>query len=480
MAQGAFFPPAYPRNNMVVTFLGTTSGGGPTDTRNCSSLVVDAVGNGQLWMVDCAEGTVRQFATQPYHDARRVRISDIKKVFITHMHADHTMGLITLLRNALGIHKGDPHEAPREERPVRAPKIEIYGPRGMRQFVRTIFSLTHTRSADQYCVHELLMPGETASASGNDIEELHPSEEPGTNIPCDADGYWREVTSHKLHGGSNHVVVDAGPIVHRDPCIGYIFREDLNLYPTLEDSEAPYKITPRMIVALGDTSDPSALAPLVAEAKGAAVSLLVHEATDAWMPPHVDRDQRTGRNRTERSVMERAVEKGHSTPAMAGHFARQIGAERLALNHIGARFPAPPHAAHTPRDKFRRDCMAELEAQATRAWAPANGARAMAVQDYDRIVVPPNAIVSTSAQDEGDDMYEDAEHGQSGSTRHGLPPKPGVPGGHGRYRGHGGHHGDSRKRENSGGQAGRREGGDSKGRHWDQKKQRRHDDGAGY
>lgn len=125
------------------------------------------------------------------------------------------MGLITLLRNALGMHKGDPHEAPREERPVRAPRIEIYGPRGMRQFVRTIFTLTHTRSADQYCVHELLMPGETASASGDNTEELHPSEEPGTDIPCDADGYWREVTSHKLHGGTNHVVVDAGPIVHR-------------------------------------------------------------------------------------------------------------------------------------------------------------------------------------------------------------------------------------------------------------------------
>lgn len=29
---------------------------------------------------------MRQFATQPYHDARRVKISDIKKVFVTHMH----------------------------------------------------------------------------------------------------------------------------------------------------------------------------------------------------------------------------------------------------------------------------------------------------------------------------------------------------------------------------------------------------------
>lgn len=67
--------------------------------------------------------------------------------------------------------------------------------------------------------------------------------------------------------------------------------------------------------------------------------------------------------------------------------------------------------------------MAELEAQATRAWAPANGARAMAVQDFDRVVVPPNALASTAAQDEGEDdvdMYGDAGHGPSGSVSIGL------------------------------------------------------------
>ena len=35
--------------NMTITFLGTTSGGGPTTTRNCSSLVVDALGDGSFW-----------------------------------------------------------------------------------------------------------------------------------------------------------------------------------------------------------------------------------------------------------------------------------------------------------------------------------------------------------------------------------------------------------------------------------------------
>ena len=35
--------------DITVTFLGTGSGGGPTKTRNCSSLVVDMLGDGSLW-----------------------------------------------------------------------------------------------------------------------------------------------------------------------------------------------------------------------------------------------------------------------------------------------------------------------------------------------------------------------------------------------------------------------------------------------
>lgn len=67
------------------------------------------------------------------------------------------------------------------------------------------------------------------------------------------------------------------------------------------------------------------------------VSLLVHEATDAYLPPRVDPERRTGKNRTQESVLAKTLERGHSTPAMAGAFAGKIGAERLVMNHIGAR-----------------------------------------------------------------------------------------------------------------------------------------------
>ena len=127
------------------------------------------------------------------------------------------MGIITLLRNVLGIHRGDPHEQPPTPRPVRTPKLDIFGPRGIRQLIRTVFKLTHTRSADQYCVHELLFPGEEPSAPANVVELLHSSEEIGTDIRCDEGGLWRGIVEQKLHSGRglSNVVVDAGPIEHR-------------------------------------------------------------------------------------------------------------------------------------------------------------------------------------------------------------------------------------------------------------------------
>jgi len=36
---------------MTATFMGTSSGGGPSESRNCSSLVLDVVGDGSLWSI---------------------------------------------------------------------------------------------------------------------------------------------------------------------------------------------------------------------------------------------------------------------------------------------------------------------------------------------------------------------------------------------------------------------------------------------
>ncbi|CAL1703017.1 unnamed protein product [Somion occarium] len=368
-------------------------------------------------MVDCAEGTVRQFAQQPYRfgDQRYLRIGRINKIFVTHMHADHTMGIITTLRNVLGIQKpkASTPDMPDPPEPI-IPKVEIFGPRGMRNFIRTILTLTHTRSQDKYCVHELLLPGESPSASARSSypdDTLHESELPGQDLPCDADGFWRNICleSVRYGGGRVKVAIDAGPIMHRDPCIGYVVREVIGP-PKTEFEEGRPMPAGRNLVILGDTSDAAGIIPLVntppslpsddgtiePSSSGLSlprVSLLVHEATDSFIPTHIDPNRRTGKNRTAESVETKAIEKGHSTPSMAGTFARQIGAERLVLNHIGARFPAPATGRpQTGWERFRRECITEIERQAEETWRPRNGIKAIAAWDFCTIVIPPNKV----------------------------------------------------------------------------------------
>ncbi|KAI0716034.1 beta-lactamase-like protein [Cerioporus squamosus] len=458
-------------NNMAVTFLGTTSGGGPTETRNCSSLVVDALGNGSLWMVDCAEGTVRQFEAQPYRPAHpRLRTSQVSKIFITHMHADHCMGTLTFLRTVLGIPKPKvPGTSPNPPNSL-PPRVEIFGPRGIRRMLRMLWHMTHTHSEHPYVVHELLFPGEQPSVAADvqpegdgqeavmdEIDIRRESECVGQDIRCDEQGFWRGIVDISSDAGSHHwgVVVDAGPIQHRDPCIGYVVREVPRTPLTA------FSPPPRKLVILGDTYDPSPLIPLIhADPSETSVlpeldpfgngvparvpvTLLVHEATDAYLPPRVDPNQRTGRNRTTESVDAKTRERGHSTPAMAGAFARAIAAERLVLNHIGARFPAPNmNYMQGAQARFRLDCMREIERQAAERWSQNRAVQPQAAWDYLSIELPPNrprqsqrGMVPEDEADAGQERipeYEDNAYGGDRKRR-----ATSSMGGDGRGQGHG-------------------------------------------
>merc|ERR1712150_10468 len=83
----------------------------------------------------------------------------------------------------------------------------------------------------------------------------------------------------------------------------------------------------RKIVICGDTADCRAIEGL---AQGADV--LVHEATNTYLAG-VDTKETTIQ-----MVTKDAMTHGHSTPYMAGEFARRIGAKRLVLNHFSGRY----------------------------------------------------------------------------------------------------------------------------------------------
>ncbi|KAJ4501658.1 hypothetical protein C8R41DRAFT_805365 [Lentinula lateritia] len=255
------------------------------------------------------------------------------------------------------------------------PAIEIYGPAGIRTFIRSILKMTFTRMSDNYVVHELLASADQATSC--DPKVMHPNEVAGEDIFCSAgDGLWREVAQGK--GIFGPVVVDAGPIIHRDPCIGYVFRE----------TAKPF----RKIVILGDTCDPSAITPLCVDPSP---SLLIHEAADAHIPQEIDPKSR----RSYDVVKEKALARGHSLPEMAGAFARTIGAQKLVLNHLGGRFPLPnPNEGYRVKS-VRSNVIAEIERQATEAWGMGT---ARAAWDFMRVAIPstgPN-MPQTAAQDE--------------------------------------------------------------------------------
>ena len=82
----------------------------------------------------------------------------------------------------------------------------------------------------------------------------------------------------------------------------------------------------RKVVVCGDTCDARALAGL---AEGADV--LIHEATNVFLSG-IDKDT------SKEQVMKESRIHGHSTPSIAGQFAKQIGAKRLVLNHFSSRY----------------------------------------------------------------------------------------------------------------------------------------------
>ena len=79
----------------------------------------------------------------------------------------------------------------------------------------------------------------------------------------------------------------------------------------------------RKLVVLGDTCDSRQLAGLAANA-----DMIVHEATNAAIEDGETID----------AVAKLAVSRGHSTPEMAGAFARACGARQLVLTHVSSRY----------------------------------------------------------------------------------------------------------------------------------------------
>lgn len=92
--------------------------------------------------------------------------------------------------------------------------MELYGPVGLRAFIRTILNMTDSICQDKYVIHELLRPGESPSALCT-ARAMRDNEVKGRDIVCGEDGFWRECVKVWSNHAQREIVVDAGQVVHR-------------------------------------------------------------------------------------------------------------------------------------------------------------------------------------------------------------------------------------------------------------------------
>jgi ribonuclease Z len=267
-----------------VTLLGTAAAR-PTPGRNVAGLAVQHEGDLVLW--DCGEGTQRQMMR--YNTG-----FNVGAIFVTHLHADHFLGIPGLLRT-LGLQG-------QEDR------LEVYGPPGSRRVLESAVRLGNDRVPFPVEVQEV-EPGSAVTRKGYQVEAFAVShgvpalgfalQEPERLGRFDVErarelGVAEGPDFGRLHHGE--VVQVPGGTVRPDQVVGPPRRG-------------------RRVVYTGDTRPTK---KVLAAARGA--DLVIHEAT--FTEEEADRARGTG----------------HSTALGAARLARDAGARRLVLTHVSARY----------------------------------------------------------------------------------------------------------------------------------------------
>lgn len=274
---------------MELCFLGTGAGR-PAKSRNVTSLIIQ-FGQPQhdIWMFDCGEGSQHQLMHTSY------KLNRISRIFITHLHGDHIFGLPGLLSSRAFQGGLDP--------------VEVYGPRGLRQWLETTLAISETHLGHDLHIVEieegLVYEDERFTVEARLLEH---------RIAC----YGYRITEKDLPGRLKadllrELGVGAGPLYGRLKRGEDVVLDNGSVIEAKQVTEPPAK--GRVIAILGDTKPCSNAARLCQDA-----DLVVHEAT------------------FEGALADKAIEFGHSTTKHAALAAGTAGARRLVLTHFSSRY----------------------------------------------------------------------------------------------------------------------------------------------
>ncbi len=273
---------------MQITFLGTSSGV-PTRSRNVSSVALRLPQRAEIWLFDCGEGTQHQLLRSD------LKTSQIRRIFITHMHGDHLFGLIGLLASC-GL-------------AGNSSRIDIYGPPGLEGYLQAQGRYSQTHFSYPVRVHTV-QPGIIY-----EDEEFVVSCRPLKHRIIDF-GYR---VSEKDRTGHFDVEKAIASGVPAGPLYGLLKRGEQITLPDGRHLKGTDFCGPpevgRKLAYCTDTIYCEAAVELAQDA-----DVLIHEATFA----HED--------------AELAYQRSHSTSTMAAQVALQAAAMRLFLTHFSPRY----------------------------------------------------------------------------------------------------------------------------------------------
>ncbi len=294
--------------SLSVIFLGT-AGSVPTPKRSLPAIVIHR--KNELLIFDCGEGIQRQMIQSGVGFHRKT------KVFISHLHGDHILGLPGLLQTMSLLD--------------RERKLEIYGPPGIETFVNAIqqtvqFNLTfplticEVENAKTVCkekeyeVHAVWADNVVLSLAYALIEKPRPGRfnlEKAKALGVPEGPLW----STLQHGSA--VKLPNGRVVKSEEIIG----------PSRPG---------RKIVYSGDTRPANSIAGLAKNA-----DLLIHDGT------------------FDDELKDKAYEDGHSTASQAAEIANKAKAKWLILTHVSARYKNSDVLVEQARKIFAKSDIAE-------------------------------------------------------------------------------------------------------------------------
>jgi ribonuclease Z len=269
-----------------VIFLGT-GGSVPTPKRGLSAIAVKR--KNEILLFDCGEGTQRQMIQAGVGFHKKT------KIFLTHLHGDHILGLPGLLQtmSLLG----------------RKNKLEIYGPVGIKDFINSINQTVQFTLTFPIFLKEIKegMVCEEKEYTITSVQSAHID-------PSVAYAFIENPRPGKFNvNKANELKIPEGPLWSKLQSGKSVRLTNGRLIkPSIILGASRLG---RKIIYTGDTKQSEKIVELAKNA-----DLLIHEAT------------------FDDEMNQRAIEDRHSTPSIAAETAKQACVKQLIITHISARY----------------------------------------------------------------------------------------------------------------------------------------------